>query len=248
MCPWYLKNIKHILVFLARYLLPQNQKAFLKKFKHAFAFYPSDINLFLQAFRHKSVNMLPQQNNERLEFLGDSVLSSIMTDFVYTKYPDLGEGFLTQIRSKITNRAFLNKLALDLGFADFVEYDKSIQFDNRPVSNLFGNALEAFIGAIYLDKGYNFTRSFVIERCIGAHINIDSLEQIEDNYKGRLYELVQRDRKEIRFIMEETEEEHHKIYTASVIIDGTELGRGKGYKKKVAEQQAAAEAYKKMTV
>ena len=190
--------------------------------------------------------MQPELNNERLEFLGDSVLSTVMTDYVYRKYPDVNEGFLTQIRSKVTNRAFLNKLALKLGFKEFVEYDRSIQMDNRPANNLFGNALEAFIGAIYIDKGYNFAYQFVIKKCIGEHIDINTLEQKEDNYKGRLYELVQRDKKEIRFIMEETEDQNHKIYTAFVIIDGKELGRGKGHKKKVAEQQAAEEAYKKM--
>jgi len=234
------------LIALTRILLPEKQKLFLKKFKNAFAFYPSNISLFLQAFRHKSIGMQPELNNERLEFLGDSVLSTVMTDYVYRKYPDVNEGFLTQIRSKVTNRAFLNKLALKLGFKEFVEYDRSIQMDNRPANNLFGNALEAFIGAIYIDKGYNFAYQFVIKKCIGEHIDINTLEQKEDNYKGRLYELVQRDKKEIRFIMEETEDQNHKIYTAFVIIDGKELGRGKGHKKKVAEQQAAEEAYKKM--
>ena len=234
------------MVALTRIFLPEKHKIFLKKFKNAFGFYPANINLFRQAFRHKSVNMQPEFNNERLEFLGDSVLSTVMTDYVYRKYPTVNEGFLTQLRSKITNRAFLNKLAIKLGFKDFVEYDKSIQLDNRPANNLFGNALEAFIGAIYIDKGYASAYQFVVKKCIDEHIDINSLEQEEDNYKGRLYELVQKDRKEIRFIMEETEDENHKIYTAFVIIDGKELGRGTGFKKKVAEQQAAEEAYKKM--
>jgi ribonuclease III len=234
------------LVALTRIFLPEKQKLFLKKFKNAFGFYPNNLQIYLQAFRHKSVAMQSEVNNERLEFLGDSVLSTVMTDYVYRKYADVNEGFLTQIRSKITNRAFLNRLALNLNFKAFVEYDKSIQLENRPANNIFGNALEAFIGAIYIDKGYNFASQFVIKKCIGEHIDINRLEQKEDNYKGRLYELIQRDRKEIRFIMEETEEDNHKIYNASVIIDGTEMGKGSGLKKKEAEQQAAEEAYKKM--
>ena len=133
-----------------------------------------------------------------------------------------------------------------MGFKEFVEYDNSIQLKNRPANNLFGNALEAFIGATYIDKGYNFTYRFIVDKFIGKHIDINSLQKEEDNYKGRLYELVQRDKKEIRFIMEETEDENHKIYTAFVMIDGKEMGRGTGYKKKSAEQQAASEAYKKM--
>lgn len=234
------------MIALSRIFPPEKDKSFLKKFKSAFAFYPSHIGLFQQAFRHKSLSIRPEFNNERLEFLGDSVLSTVLSDFVYNKYTGVDEGFLTQIRSKITNRAFLNKLAINLGFKEFVEYDSSIQLENRPANNLFGNALEAFVGAMYIDKGYSFTYKFVIKKFIGEHIDINSLQQEEDNYKGRLYELVQRDKKTIRFIMEETEDENHKAYTAFVIIDGKEMGRGSGFKKKVAEQQAATEAYKKM--
>jgi ribonuclease III len=231
---------------LSRIFLQKRKKSFLKKFKSVFAFYPTSADLFQQAFRHKSVSIDPEQNNERLEFLGDSVLSTILSDYVYKKYPRVNEGFLTQIRSKITNRAFLNNLAIDLGLKQFVEYDNSIQLENRPANNIFGNALEAFVGAMYIDKGYNYTCNFVVKKFIEELVDINSLQQEEDNYKGRLYELVQRDKLEIRFIMEETEEDHHKIYTAFVIIDGKELGRGTGYKKKAAEQQAAAEAFKKM--
>lgn len=231
---------------LSRIFLREKDKSFLKKFKSAFDFYPNDIALFQQAFRHKSVSIQPQNNNERLEFLGDSVLSTVLTDYVYKKYPKVNEGFLTQIRSKITNRTFLNNLAVNLNFKSFVEFDSSIQLENRPTNNLFGNALEAFIGAMYIDKGYNFTYRFVIKKFVEDHININILQQEEDNYKGRLYELVQRDKKDIRFVMEETESQNHKIYTAFVIIDGKEMGKGSGLKKKSAEQQAAAEAYKKM--
>jgi ribonuclease III len=234
------------LIALSRIFLNKNDKLFLKKFKNTFGFYPSDIALFQQAFRHKSINIKPEKNNERLEFLGDSVLSTVLSDFVYHKYPRVNEGFLTQIRSKITNRTFLNNLAIEIGFKSFVEFDGSIQMENRPANNLFGNAFEAFIGALYIDKGYNVTYNFLVKKVIQNHIDINSLQKEEDNYKGRIYELVQRDKKEIRFIMEETEEEYNKIYTALVVIDGIEMGRGTGLKKKAAEQQAAAEAYKKM--
>ena len=231
---------------LSRIFLLRSKRSFLKKFKSAYSFYPTNVEFYLQAFRHKSVSKYPEYNNERLEFLGDSVLSTVLSDYVYKKYPQVNEGFLTQIRSKLTNRAFLNNLAIELDFKQFVIYDSSIRLENRPPNNLFGNALEAFIGAIYLDKGYRFTYNYVVKKLIGEHIDVNIVQQEEDNYKGRLFELVQRDKLDIKFVMEETEEENHKLYTASVIISGKEMGRGSGLKKKTAEQQAAAEAYKKM--
>jgi ribonuclease-3 len=231
---------------LSRIFLHKSKRSFLKKFKDSFSFYPTDIEIYLQAFRHKSVSIYPEYNNERLEFLGDTVLATVFSDFLYKRYPLENEGFLTQIRAKLTNRTFLNNLALEMGFNHFVIYDSSIQLENRPPNNLFGNALEAFVGALYLDKGYKYTYAYVVKKVVAKHIDINTVQQEEDNYKGRLYELVQKDKKEIKFIMEETEEEHHKVYTASVIIDGTEMGKGTGLKKKTAEQQAAAQAYKKL--
>ena len=213
-------------------------------FKQNFGFSPGDYNLYKQAFSHRSISSNLDSNNERLEFLGDSVLSLIISDMFYDYYPEGNEGFLSKMRSKIANREFLNRIAVNIGIDKFVKFDNNIKMDDRPLTDIYGNAFEAFIGAIYLDKGYMFTRKFIIERIISKYVDIRKIRELEKNYKGKLNELAQKENLEIKFLVDESKANHDIIYNAKVMIDKEILGKGSGHKKKQAEQIAAEEAYK----
>jgi ribonuclease III len=209
-------------------------------------FVPGNLSLYRLAFRHKSVAQAVKRgiknSNERLEFLGDAVLGSVVAEVLFKLYPYEDEGFLTELRSKIVNRGNLNQLARKLGF------DQLIQYDNRMVNStrqgsLLGDAFEALIGAVYLDKGYDFTKNFLINHIIKSHIDIHKLEQTETNFKSKLIEWCQRHGKDITFeLIENKEGESNKLFTVQAIIDGEIMGAGKEFNKKNAEKLAAEKA------
>ena len=215
--------------------------------KNIFGFYPNNLNLYKLAFRHRSIANGPQGlkvNNERLEFLGDAVLGSIIADFLFKKFPRKDEGFLTETRSKIVCRSRLNKLATKLGL------DKLIQanFDPKTISkSIRGDAFEAFIGALYLDKGYAFTRKILIHRIINVHLDIDELIQEESNYKSKLIEWTQKEKKSIVFkVVDEIGEGFSKQYIVEVQIDGKQIAHGRDFAIKNAEQNAAEKAWQQI--
>ena len=205
------------------------------------------------AFRHRSVAVIlkngTKNSNERLEFLGDAVLGSVIAEELFKLYPYKTEGFLTEMRSKIVSRANLNQLARKLGLGELIEYDSRIvNFPNKQ-SSLLGDAFEALIGAIYLDKGYNFTRSFLINRIIKPHVDILTLEKTESNFKSKLIEWCQRQGKDITFeLVENNEGESSKLFTIRVIIDGEMKGIGRDYNKKNAEKLAAEKACEALSI
>jgi len=212
--------------------------------KNIFGFYPSNLNLYKLAFRHRSVaagNQGLKINNERLEYLGDAVLSSIIADYLFKKFPRQDEGFLTETRSKIVCRSRLNKLATKLGL------DKLIQanFDPKTISkSIRGDAFEAFIGALYLDKGYSFTRKVIIQRIINVHLDIDELVHEESNYKSKLIEWTQKEKKSIAFnVVDEIGEGFSKQYVVEVIIDGKHYAHGRDFAIKNAEQNASEKTW-----
>jgi ribonuclease III len=230
--------------FYKLYLSP-NRK-YVKSLKNLLGFVPGNLSLYRLAFRHKSVaqNLKKgiKNSNERLEFLGDAVLGSVVAEVLFKLYPYEDEGFLTELRSKIVNRGNLNQLARKLGF------DQLIQYDNRMVNStrqgsLLGDAFEALIGAVYLDKGYDFTKNFLINHIIKSHIDIHKLEQTETNFKSKLIEWCQRHGKDITFeLIENKEGESNKLFTVQAIIDGEIMGAGKEFNKKNAEKMAAEKA------
>jgi ribonuclease-3 len=184
-------------------------------------------------------------NNERLEFLGDAILDAIVADIVFKEFEYKKEGFLTNMRSKIVQRETLNKLALEIGI------DKLIKTSARnmaPNTHMYGNALEALIGAIYLDQGYRAAKRFVFERLIQKHLNIESVAELEANYKSRLIEWSQKHKISVGFDLVDSfvDENNTTIFKTAVIIMGEQAGLGAGYSKKESQQKAAKEAYNKL--
>lgn len=224
------------------YFSPKRQYVHL--LKNLLGFVPGNINLYRMAFRHRSVAVIlkngTKNSNERLEFLGDAVLGSVIADELFKLYPYKTEGFLTEMRSKIVSRANLNQLARKLGLGELIEFDNRIvNFPNKQ-SSLLGDAFEALIGAIYLDKGYNFTKNFLIQRILKPHVDILMLEKTEANFKSKLIEWCQRNGKDVHFeLIENGEGESAKLFTISVVIDGENKGIGRDYNKKNAEKLAA---------
>jgi len=226
------------------YLSPHRK--YVKVLKNLLGFVPGNLSLYRLAFRHKSVAQNVKKgvknSNERLEFLGDAVLGSVVAEVLFKLYPYEDEGFLTELRSKIVSRVNLNQLARKLGFEGLIEYDSRVLGSSRQGS-LLGDAFEALIGAVYLDKGYNFTRNFLINHIIKSHIDIHTLEQTETNFKSKLIEWCQRHSKDISFdLIANSDGESTKLFTVQASIDGEIMGLGKEFNKKNAEKLAAEKA------
>src|SRR5476651_430261 len=230
--------------FYKLYISP-NRK-YVKVLKNLLGFVPGNLSLYRLAFRHKSVAQNVKKgiknSNERLEFLGDAVLGSVVAEVLFKLYPYEDEGFLTELRSKIVNRVNLNQLARKLGFEKLIEYDSRIMGQSRQGS-LLGDAFEALIGAVYLDKGYDFTKNFLINHIIKSHIDIHKLEQTETNFKSKLIEWCQRHSKDISFdLIDNLDGENTKLFTVQASVDGEPVGQGKEFSKKNAEKLAAEKA------
>ncbi len=236
--------------FYKLYLSPD--RTYVKALKNLLGFVPGNLSLYRLAFRHKSVAQNVKKgvknSNERLEFLGDAVLGSVVAEVLFKLYPYEDEGFLTELRSKIVNRANLNQLARKLGFDQLIQYDNRVVTTTRQGS-LLGDAFEALVGAVYLDKGYNFTRHFLVNHIIKSHIDIHQLEQTETNFKSKLIEWCQRHGKDISFDLIENEEgESTKLFTIQASIDGEIVATGKEFNKKNAEKLAAERACEALSI
>lgn len=228
-------------------LLPkQGKEPYLSLYK-VLGFYPYNITLYKQALVHKSSSIRMRGgrwiNNERLEFLGDAILDAIVADIVFKEFEYKKEGFLTNMRSRIVQRETLNRLALELGLDKLVKTSTSKKGGNSN-THVYGNALEALIGAIYLDQGYRKAKKFVLERLIKEHMNMNIVAQHDENYKSRLIEWGQKNKVEIDFILLDNKIDHNNIssFLTAAIVDGKEMGRGCGSSKKESHQKAAEEA------
>lgn len=225
----------------------------IQQLKNLLGFVPGNVALYRMAFRHRSVAIVmkngSKNSNERLEFLGDAVLGSVIAEELFKLYPYKTEGFLTEMRSKIVSRVNLNQLSRKLGLGELLEYDNRIvNFPNKQ-SSLLGDAFEALIGAIYLDKGYDFTRKFILNRIIKPHVDIFTLEKTESNFKSKLIEWCQRQGKEVSFeLVENQEGESNRLFTISALIDGENHGIGRDYNKKNAEKLAAEKACEALNI
>ncbi len=205
------------------------------------------------AFRHRSVAVElkngTKNSNERLEFLGDAILGSVIAELLFKMYPYKDEGFLTEMRSKIVSRSNLNQLAKRLGLDELIEFDTRILSYSNKQGSLLGDTFEAMIGAIYLDKDYNFTRDFLITRIIKPHIDIHTLELTETNFKSKLIEWCQRHGKDISFeVVPNAEGENTKLFTVQVTVDGENCGIGRDYNKKNAEKLAAEKSCELLSI
>lgn len=232
-----------------------SEREYVRSLKNLLGFVPGNLRLYRMAFRHKSVAVTIKESgnaknsNERLEFLGDAILGSVVATLLFKKYPYKGEGFLTEMRSKIVSRANLNILAKKMGLNELIEYDTKMLGHNRQ-SSLLGDAFEALIGAVYLDKGYKHTQQYILTRIIDPFVDIHQLENTETNFKSRLIEWCQHHGKEIVFqkVKKDEEESNYRLFTVEALIDGEVKGIGQDYNKKNAEKIAAEKACEELKV
>ena len=208
-------------------------------------FSPRKINKYKKAFTHRSVQMLDKKGNpinyERLEFLGDSILGSVIAAYLYKKVPTGSEGYLTQMRSKIVSREHLNELGKDLNLIRFV---KSNIDQSNVGDNIHGNIFEALIGAIYSDKGYNFCQKFIYHNVIVPYVDIEKLEGKITSYKGLIIEWCQKQKKKYSFdTYEDSGNDPVKHFSVKISIDGEQIAKGRATSKKKAEEQASKRVY-----
>lgn len=225
------------------YLSPDRELA--KRIKNVTGITPARMHLYKLAFLHKSMNndVNYKGNNERLEYLGDSILSTIVADYLYQKYPSQNEGFMTKMRSKIVKRKTLNDIADRMGL-DLILTDFSM---GRLSSTMLGNALEALIGAIYLESGYERTRNYVVKNLIRKYLDIHKLEAKDDNFKSRLLEWCQKNNKKVDYQMvEKFKFDKRDRFRIAVLVDGEQMGQAEDFNKKAAEQSASHNAIQKL--
>ena len=224
-----------------------SDKELIFSIRNIFGFCPGNVSLYKLAFLHRSVALESNGHkisNERLEYLGDAVLSSVVADYLFKKFPYKDEGFLTEMRSKLVSREQLNKLSRKLGLDQFIQ-------SNQDSKNFFrsmqGDAFEAFIGALYIDRGYNFTRKIVVNRIIKVHFDIDDLVNTEVNFKSKLIEWSQKERKEVSFnVLNEVGSGNGKQYVVQITVDEKPCTSGQDYSIKGAEKIAAEKAFAKL--
>ena len=230
-------------------LFSSDRKEFYLFLKELLGFYPQNLKLYDLAFVHKSASTVDSQgnfvNNERLEYLGDAILGAIIADFLYNRFPQEDEGFLTKTRSKLVNRAFLTKLTFDMGLNIFIDSNTTKNIDK---SHIYGDALEALIGAIYLDRDYQAAKYFVTKKILSQFVNLNEIEQEDSNFKSQLIEWSQKNKREVEFeTTEETDEKSKQPkFKTVVIIDKEQVGEGSGTSKKEAHQKAAKETLDKL--
>lgn len=212
-------------------------------------FFPRNIRFYEQALLHKSTSIRSEKgrplNNERLEFLGDAILDAIVGDIVYKHFEGRREGFLTNTRSKIVQRETLNKLAVEIGLDKLVKYSTRSSSHN---SYMYGNAFEAFIGAIYLDQGYERCKQFMEKKILKNYIDLDKMSRKEVNFKSKLIEWSQKTKMEVSFELIEQflDQDYNPMFHTEVRIEGLSAGTGTGYSKKESQQNAAQMALKKI--
>jgi ribonuclease-3 len=212
--------------------------------KNILGFSPRNVRLYKLAFIHKSaaeeVIKGVKTSNERMEYLGDAVLSSVVADFLFHKYPLKDEGFLTQMRSKIVSRASLNRLALKMGLKEVIV----AEFDLEQMSkSIYGDSLEALLGAIYLDKGYRFAKKIIVNRIILCYLNIEEIEKQDLSQKSTLFEYAQKEKKQLEFkVIDTVGNGKRKQYMVVALLDNVQIAKGYGYSIKEAELNAATHA------
>ena len=225
----------------------KRERVFRKQLRNVLGFSPKHLELYKTALSHRSVREGADENNERLEFLGDAVISSIVAHYLFMRYPYKDEGFLTEMRSKMVNRNKLNDIAVKIGLKKITLYnhlDHSLK-----ISQIFGNSLEALTGAIYLDKGYEQTQKWVTQRLILPHLFMQDLENLEINQKNKLYGWANKNGKNLEFeTIDETIENGRRLFTIGAVIDGELVAEAKGFNKKDASQVAAQLAIEKLNL
>jgi ribonuclease-3 len=226
-----------------------DKREFGTRLKNIFGFRPGNLKLYEIAFVHRSASLtLPDGkkiNNERLEYLGDAVLSAILSDYLFQKYPDADEGLMTKIRSRIVNREILNKLAISMGLNKILISNIS---STHQTKNLYGDALEALIGSLFLDKGYVKTKDLFIKKVLNKYLDINQIIKTDKDYKSLVFEWVQKHKSTLKFTYNEEYDFNLKksVFSTTLAIDNRNLGQGHGSSKKEAEQEASSQAWKSL--
>lgn len=212
-----------------------------KNLRNILGFRPRKIAIYRSALLHRSVTDKPEDNNERLEYLGDAIIGAVVAHYLFKLYPYKDEGFLTDMRSKMVNRKQLNNIAIKIGLREvtlFNQDDISLR-----TSQIFGNTLEALVGAVFLDKGYNKTEKWIIKHIIEPYLFLDELEEEDINLKNRLYGWVSKNGKNLTFeTISVTMEGRRKLFTIGAVIDEQLIAKGEGFNKKTASKAAAQKA------
>ncbi len=219
-------------------------KSYYRLIDDMFGFIPNNIELYKLALVHKSASIDiggRTVNNERLEFLGDAVIESITSDYLFIEYPDYDEGKLTKLRSKLVSRQSLNAIACKLGLDKHIVCCRSV---NATQKHVFGDAFEAMMGAIYLDQGYNFANRLLINNIYASKLSLDEVDETETDFKSRLIEWGQKNHHVVVFRTKgaPTGAGATRSFHCTVLVDNLEVGHGVGSSKKEAEQRAAESA------
>lgn len=229
--------------------LRASEKELAEAIRNVFGYRPKNVAVYKLAFCHKSkatsANNGFRHSNERLEYLGDAILGAVVADFLFKKFPYKEEGFLTEMRSRIVSRNNLNNLSRKLGLDRFVQANTE---NGTNGTSIMGDAFEAFIGAVYVDRGYDFTKELIIRQIIQTHLDIDELMTHEINFKSKIIEWAQKEKKTLDFLVikEEDRGKKGKVYTVELVIEDKPNGRGQDFSIKKAEQRAARQACEKL--
>ncbi len=232
-------------------LFSSPRKEFYSYIKDLTGHSPIKFKLYDIAFIHKSASYVDKMgnvvNNERLEYLGDAILGTIVAEYLYNRFPFKDEGFLTQLRSRVVNRSFLTQLTFKMKLNRYVISNANSVSES---SHLYGDLLEAFIGAIYLDSGYTVTKKFVIKKIFNQHVDIQKMEKVDNNFKSQLIEWGQKIKQDVEFkTINNPDLRPEKMpFVTEVCIDGQVKGRGEGFSKKEAQQNAAQQALERLSV
>lgn len=217
-------------------------KDFTRRLKDLLGFVPTNLSIFKLAFSHKSNNSdkgYAVQNNERLEYLGDAVLGTIVAEYLFQKYPNHDEGFLTKMRSKIVKRKSLNMIGDKMGLDVLL----SEQNNTRLSRSMLGNAVEALVGAVYLEGGYNRTRRFIIRQMLRKYVDVQELERVDDNYKSQLLEWCQKNGRNVNYkLLARYKYEKRDRFRVAVMVNGERMATADDFNKKSAEQNASEKA------
>ncbi|MFT5512300.1 MAG: ribonuclease-3 [Bacteroidia bacterium] len=218
------------------------------RIRQLIGFKPKNLKLYRKAFRHLSasenIQFTSQKNsNERLEYLGDAVLDMVIAEIIFKKFPFKGEGFLTEVRSKIVSRKQLSYMAIQIGIPTFIEVEDVLQKNRHVMGSLAGNALEALVGAIYLDRGYGKTKSFVYKKLLTPHIDLDEIQNQYIDYKSLVNQWAQKHKKQLIFtVIKDKGESKNGKFKIGLEVDGEEICTAENYSKKNAEKICCAKA------
>lgn len=228
-------------------LLSTDDKRFLSEVKSITGITPGNLHVYRLAFLHSSLAAEQHQSNERLEFLGDAVLGTVIADYLFRKFPYRDEGYLTDLRSKMVSRVQLNSLANKMGIVNLVQYNRSDSYLSK--KSIGGNALEALVGALYLDGGYALASKFILKKIVAPHLDIAEVESEHFNYKSKLLEFAQRSGQRLEYkTIDHIKHARHTRFKVAVYLNGEEMGRGEDNNKKDAEKNAAKEAYARLGI